>query len=68
MSAANWERTTLRLARRIPDLGIPRARTGVVGLYDAAEDWLPIYDRTCVEGLFVAMATSHPVQDLAGRG
>ncbi|MBM7518565.1 NAD(P)/FAD-dependent oxidoreductase [Nocardioides nitrophenolicus] len=58
VSAANWERTTLRLARRIPDLGIPRARTGVVGLYDAAEDWLPIYDRTCVEGLFVAMATS----------
>jgi sarcosine oxidase subunit beta len=58
VSAENWERTTLRLARRIPALGIPRVRTGVVGLYDAAEDWLPIYDRTCVDGLFVAMATS----------
>ncbi|RJQ91296.1 NAD(P)/FAD-dependent oxidoreductase [Amycolatopsis panacis] len=58
VTAAAWERTTLRLARRIPDLGIPRARTGVVGLYDAAEDWLPIYDRTCYDGLFVAMATS----------
>lgn len=53
-----WERMTLRLARRIPDLGIPRVRMGVVGLYDAAEDWLPIYDRTCYDGLFVAMATS----------
>ncbi|MGJ6126939.1 FAD-dependent oxidoreductase [Mycolicibacterium sp. Y3] len=53
-----WERTTLRLARRIPDLGIPRVRAGIVGLYDAAEDWLPIYDRTCYDGLFVAMATS----------
>lgn len=58
VTAAVWERTTLRLARRIPDLGIPRTRMGVVGLYDAAEDWLPIYDRTCYDGLFVAMATS----------
>ncbi|MCE0762494.1 FAD-binding oxidoreductase [Pseudonocardia kujensis] len=58
VTATAWERTTLRMARRIPDLGIPRARSGVVGLYDAAEDWLPIYDRTCVDGLFVAMATS----------
>jgi sarcosine oxidase, subunit beta len=58
VTAAAWERTTLRLARRIPALGIPRSRMGVVGLYDAAEDWLPIYDRTCYDGLFVAMATS----------
>ncbi|PSK67930.1 4-methylaminobutanoate oxidase (formaldehyde-forming) [Micromonospora sp. MH33] len=58
VTADVWERTTLRLARRIPALGVPRARTGVVGLYDAAEDWLPIYDRTCFDGLFVAMATS----------
>jgi sarcosine oxidase subunit beta len=58
VTAEAWERATLRLARRIPDLGIPRSRTGVVGLYDAAEDWLPIYDRTCYDGLFVAMATS----------
>lgn len=58
VSQEAWERATLRLARRIPDLGVPRARSGVVGLYDAAEDWLPIYDRTCYDGLFVAMATS----------
>lgn len=58
VTADVWQRTTLRLARRIPDVGIPRTRTGVVGLYDAAEDWLPIYDRTCYDGLFVAMATS----------
>jgi len=57
-TAAAWERGTLRLARRIPNLGIPRERSGVVGLYDAAEDWLPIYDRTRFDGLFVAMATS----------
>lgn len=57
-TAAAWERGTLRLARRIPGLGIPRNRRGVVGLYDAAEDWLPIYDRTRFDGLFVAMGTS----------
>lgn len=57
-TAAAWERGTLRLARRIPGLGIPRNRRGVVGLYDAAEDWLPIYDRTRFDGLFVGMATS----------
>lgn len=58
VTAEAFERATLRLARRLPDLGIPRGRTGVVGLYDAAEDWLPIYDRTRFDGLFVAMATS----------
>lgn len=57
-TAAAWEQGTLRLARRIPSLGVPRERTGVVGLYDAAEDWLPIYDRTAFDGLFVAMGTS----------
>lgn len=58
VTADVWERATLRLARRIPTLGVPRSRKGVVGLYDATEDWLPIYDRTCFEGLFVAMGTS----------
>jgi sarcosine oxidase subunit beta len=58
VTADAWERMTLRLARRIPELGIPRSRKGVVGLYDASEDWLPVYDRTGLDGLFVAMGTS----------
>lgn len=58
VSAEGWERMTLRLARRIPELGIPRAKTGIVGIIDAAEDWVPVYDRTRFDGLFVAAGTS----------
>lgn len=58
VSAEGWERLTLRLARRIPDLGIPNARSGIVGIIDASEDGIPVYDRTSVDGLFVATGTS----------
>lgn len=70
VSAEGWERMTLRLARRIPELGIPRARTGIVGIIDAAEDWVPVYDRTRYDGLFVAAGTSgsqFKVAPLIGR-
>jgi sarcosine oxidase subunit beta len=55
---AEWERHVLRLARRIPRLGVPRRRRGVTGLYDVTPDWLPIYDRTSIEGFYVAIGTS----------
>ena len=58
VSPEGWERMTLRLARRIPELGIPRTRSGIVGIIDAAEDWVPVYDRTGYDGLFVAAGTS----------
>ena len=51
-----WEVMTLRVARRIPDLGVPLERRGVV--YDASDDWLPIYDRTDLDGFYVAIGTS----------
>lgn len=55
---AIWERNTLRLARRIPDMSIPLKKSGVAGIYDCTEDWTPIYDKTSIIGLFVAMGTS----------
>ena len=58
VSGPAWERNTLRLARRFPEVGVPGRRRGVVGLYDVTDDWLPIYDRTGIDGLFVAMGTS----------
>src|SRR5690606_27021123 len=58
VTAEGWERLTLRLARRIPELGIPRSRSGIVGIIDATEDWVPVYDRTRFDGLFVAAGTS----------
>lgn len=53
-----WERHTLRLARRIPGLGVPNRPRGVVGLYDVTPDWMPIYDRTEVDGFYVMIGTS----------
>ncbi|MEM7340120.1 MAG: FAD-dependent oxidoreductase [Actinomycetota bacterium] len=53
-----WEAQVLRLARRMPDLGVPSAKRGVVDLYDVADDWIPIYDRTDLGGFYVAIGTS----------
>ena len=48
----------LRANRRIPDLGVPHERKGIVDLYDVSDDWLPIYDRTALDGFYVAIGTS----------
>ena len=53
-----WEAQTLRVVRRLPQLGVPHERRGVVGVYDASDDWLPIYDRTDLDGFYVAIGTS----------
>ncbi|MEU6413581.1 FAD-dependent oxidoreductase [Microbispora sp. NPDC046933] len=58
VSAAVWDRHVLRLARRVPELRIPSRPSGVAGLYDITDDWLPIYDRTDLDGFYVAVGTS----------
>jgi sarcosine oxidase subunit beta len=58
ITTEQWEAQVLRLARRMPDLGVPNQRRGVVDLYDVADDWIPIYDRTGVDGFYVAIGTS----------
>jgi sarcosine oxidase subunit beta len=52
------EAQALRLAQRIPALGIPGSLKGVVDLYDVADDWIPIYDRSAVPGFYMAIGTS----------
>jgi sarcosine oxidase subunit beta len=47
-----------RAARRLPGLTVPDAPRGVVGVYDVAADWTPVYDRTSLDGFYVAMGTS----------
>jgi len=47
-----------RGARRLPGLGVPNRPRGIAGVYDAASDWTPIYDRTDQDGYYVAMGTS----------
>lgn len=53
-----WEAQVLRLNRRLPAVGVPHQRRGIVGVYDVSDDWIPIYDRTCVDGFYVAIGTS----------
>jgi sarcosine oxidase, subunit beta len=53
-----WKAQVLRLARRIPSLGVPAEKKGVVDLYDVSDDWIPIYDKTDLPGFYVAIGTS----------
>ena len=53
-----WETTMLRLARRLPAFGLPPHPVGLAALYDASDDWVPIYDRSSVRGYFMACGTS----------
>ncbi|MCB9957712.1 MAG: FAD-binding oxidoreductase [Rhodospirillaceae bacterium] len=53
-----WTVQAQRMAQRIPTLGIPHRRRGVVDLYDVADDWIPIYDKSCVPGYYMAIGTS----------
>lgn len=58
VSLARYEAQVTRAARRLPDLAVPNRPSGVVGVYDVADDWTPIYDRTDAPGFYVAMGTS----------
>lgn len=58
VTAQTWEVQSLRLARRIPDVQVPSQKSGVVSAYDVTDDWIPIYDRTSLDGYYVAIGTS----------
>ncbi len=58
VTISQWNNQVLRLARRLPGLGVPQERKGVVDLYDVSDDWIPIYDRTDLDGFYVAIGTS----------
>ena len=53
-----FESQVWRLARRIPELKIPHRPLGIAGVYDVTPDWVPIYDRTSLDGFYVAIGTS----------
>ena len=54
----HWETAMLRLARRLPEFGVPPRPVGLAALYDASDDWVPIYDRSSLDGFFMACASS----------
>jgi len=53
-----WRTQVFRLARRLPQLGIPNTKKGIVDLYDVSDDWIPIYDRTNLDGFYLAIGSS----------
>ena len=53
-----WTTQALRYAQRVPTLGVPQTAKGVVDLYDASTDWIPIYDKTSLGGYYMACGTS----------
>ena len=53
-----WTIQVHREAQRIPTLPIPSHMRGVVELYDVSDDWIPIYDRSCLHGFYMAIGTS----------
>lgn len=53
-----WTTQALRYGQRVPTLGIPSQMRGVVDLYDASTDWIPIYDRSSLPGFYMACGTS----------
>ncbi len=58
ITTEQWENQVFRLARRLPDLGVPSDKKGVVDLYDVSDDWIPIYDKTDLPGFYLAIGTS----------
>jgi sarcosine oxidase, subunit beta len=58
VTASSYANQTTRAARRLSTLRVPTSPKGVAGVYDVAEDWTPIYDRTELAGFYVAMGTS----------
>lgn len=53
-----WTTQAMRYAQRVPELGIPGKTRGVVDLYDASTDWIPIYDKSSLGGFYMACGTS----------
>jgi sarcosine oxidase subunit beta len=53
-----WNAQVYRCARRIPTLPIPNQKRGLVDLYDVSKDWIPIYDKSDLDGFYMAIGTS----------
>ena len=53
-----WNTQVMRYAQRVPSLGIPSQTRGVIDLYDASTDWIPIYDKASLGGYYMACGTS----------
>jgi len=53
-----FEVTMMRVARRVPEFGVPHRPVGLAALYDVSEDWVPLYDKSDLPGFYMACGTS----------
>lgn len=53
-----WNAQVYRQAQRYPDLPVSSPVRGVVSLYDVADDWIPIYDKSDLPGFYMACGSS----------
>ncbi len=53
-----WTTQAMRFGQRVPSIGIPQKTKGVVDLYDASTDWIPIYDKSQLPGFYMACGSS----------
>ena len=53
-----WNAQLIRQAQRYPDLPLSTNMKGVVALYDVADDWIPIYDKSDLPGFYMAIGSS----------
>ena len=53
-----FEALIYRTARRIPSIEIPLRPQGLSSHYDVSDDWTPIFDRSCIDGFYLAVGTS----------
>ena len=58
VSELQWQTQVFRLSKRIPSIPITNSGVGVVDLYDVADDWTPIYDKSDLGGFYMAVGTS----------
>lgn len=58
LSDDGFELHALRTARRVKGTPIPLQKSGLVSMYDATPDWTPIYDRSGLDGFYLACGTS----------
>ena len=58
VTEAQWKTQVYRLAKRMPALEIPTKPQGIADLYDVSDDWIPIYDKSSLQGFYLAVGTS----------
>jgi len=58
LSEAQWKAQTYRCAKRVQGLQIPNQPRGVCDLYDCSDDWIPIYDKSSMNGFYMAIGSS----------